>query len=298
MKKTIKAAFGPLFLIPLLAASLAYAAGPTSVGLGTASTFAILAGSGITNTGASVITGNIGSFATTSITGFPPGLLSAGSINHAGDSVTQGAKTDLVTAFNDAAGQNPVTTVATELGGTTKNAGIYDSSDGTFGITGTVTLDAQNDPSAVFIFKTASTLITAGESHVVLTRGAQACHVFWKVGSSATLGTNSTFQGTILALTSATLTTGATVNGRVLARNGAVTLDTNTISVPTCTAATASPSSSATATSTVTATPVVPKLPNTGIPPQNSGTPWRLIAPLAFIALLSTVYIIRRKRGL
>jgi hypothetical protein len=108
-----------------------------------------------------------------------------------------------------------------------KLAGAYDSAAGTFGITGTLTLDAQGNPNAVFIFKTSSTLITGGSSTIVLANGAQACNVFWQVGSSATLGANSTFKGTILAQTSATLTTGANVEGRVLARNGAVTLDSN-----------------------------------------------------------------------
>lgn len=204
----------------------------TTVNLGTADSFAVLAGSAITNTGSSVINGDIGSYPTMTITGFPPGTVSG--TNHAGDAVTQGAKTDLTTAYNNATGQTPVSTVPTELGGTTKTAGVYDSATGTFGITGDLTLDAQGDPSAVFIFKTASTLITAGASNVVLINGAQACNVFWQVGSSATLGTNSTFKGNILALTSATLTTGANVEGRVLARNGAVTLDSNTVTKSTC----------------------------------------------------------------
>ena len=106
---------------------------------------------------------------------------------------------------------------------------MYNSAAGTFGITGTVTLDAQGNPNAVFIFQAASTLITASASNVVLINGAQASNVFWVVGSSATLGANSTLQGSILALTSITVTTGTTLNGRALARNGAVTLDTNTI---------------------------------------------------------------------
>jgi len=116
-----------------------------------------------------------------------------------------------------------------ELGGTTKTAGVYNSPAGTFGITGTLTLDAQGDPSAVFIFQAASTLITAAASGVTLINGAQASNVFWVVGSSATLGTNSTLRGTVLALTSITVTTGTSIDGRALARNGAVTLDTNTI---------------------------------------------------------------------
>jgi len=160
-----------------------------------------------------------------------------GGTNHGGDAVTQGAKTTLTTAYNVAAGRG-ASTVATELGGQTLVPGVYDSAAGTFGITGTLTLNGgAND---VFIFKAASTLITAAgapglpASRVVLIGGAQPCNVFWQVGSSATLGTYSLFQGSILALTSITATTGATVNGRLLARNGAVTLDNNTITASAC----------------------------------------------------------------
>lgn len=203
----------------------------TTVNLGTDDNFAVVAGSTITNTGASVITGDLGLSPGTSVTGFPPGTL--GGNQYVNNAVAVQAQNDLTTAYNAAAGQAPAT-VATQLGGTTKSAGVYNSADGTFGITGTLTLDGQGDPNAVFIFKTASTLITGGSSVVSLTNGAQACNVFWQVGSSATLGTNSVFKGNILALTSVTLTTGANVEGRVLARNGAVTLDTNTVAKAVC----------------------------------------------------------------
>jgi len=208
----------------------------STVNLGTADNFAVLAGSAITNTGPTIINGDLGISPGTAVTGFVP---SAG--QHIADAVAVQAKTDLTTAYNNAAGQTPVSTVPTELGGTTKLAGIYDSAAGTFGITGTLTLDAQGNPNAVFIFKTASTLTTAGASNVNLVNGAQACNVFWQVGSSATLGTNSTFKGNILALTSITLTTGANVSGRVLARNGAVTLDSNTVTKATCATAPVTP---------------------------------------------------------
>jgi len=224
-----------ILAISTMAGPAANAVSPPTVGLGTATSFAVLAGSGITNTGATVINGDIGSFPTTAITGFPPGTVNG--TNHADDAVTQGAKTDLVTAYDDAAGRTPVTTVPTELGGTTLTAGVYDSLAGTFGFTGNVTLDGQGDPNAVFVFKMASTLTTATASSVTLINSAQSCNVFWQVGSSATLGTSTTFRGNILALTSVTLVTGATVDGRVLARNGAVTLDTNTITRSTCAAA-------------------------------------------------------------
>jgi len=246
----------------------------TAPSLGTAQSFAVLAGAGITNTGPTTITGDVGSFPTTTQTGFASVTLNGA--NHAGDAVTQGAKTDLVTAYNNAAGQTPVSTVPTELGGTTLIPGVYDSTAGTFGITGTVTLNAQGDPNAVFIFKMASTLITASASSVNLIGSAQACNVFWQVGSSATLGTNSTFRGNILALTSITLTTGASVTGRVLARNGAVTLDTNTIAATSCALLpTSSPTSTATATTTsvptVTGSTATPQVPGATRPPLGPG---------------------------
>ena len=204
----------------------------TAVNLNTAGSFGILAGSGITNVGTSVVNGDIGSFSTVSITGFPPGLVTLPGSNHAGDGVTQGAKTDLTNAYNAAAGQTAVT-AATELGGTTKTPGVYDSLSGTFQITGVLTLDAEGDPNAVFIFKTATTLITAGASSVNLINGAKASNVFWQVGSSATLGGASDFKGTILALTDISLGDGADIYGRALARNGAVTLSgVSIITVP------------------------------------------------------------------
>lgn len=225
----------------------------SKVNLGTADRFAVLGGSTITNTGSSVIVGDIGLSPGSAITGFPPGVLNGS--QYVANPVAVQAKTDLITAYDDASGRTPVTTVPTELGGTTLKEGVYDSVSGTFGITGTLTLDAQGDSSAVFIFKTSSlldpqgtTLITAGSSRVVLTNGAQACNVFWQVGSSATLGTNSIFIGNILALTSITLTTNASVTGRVLARNGAVTLDSNAITVSTCTAAISSTTNSSSGT--------------------------------------------------
>jgi uncharacterized repeat protein (TIGR01451 family) len=216
------------------------------VPLGTAANFAVLAGSTITSTGPTTISGDVGLSPGTSVTGFPPGQVN-GTI-HAADSAALQAQTDLTAAYNDAAARTVSATIPVELGGTTQTPGVYDSAAGTFAITGTLTLDAQGDPNAVFIFKTASTLTTASASNVNLVNGAHASNVFWVVGSSATLGTNSTLQGSILALTSITVTTGTVLNGRALARNGAVTLDSNTITalVPALTISmTAQPSSTA-----------------------------------------------------
>jgi ice-binding like protein len=217
-------------LLSLGLASTTLAAQPP-VGLGTADSFAVLAGSAITNTGPSTINGDLGVSPGTAISGFPPGTVN-GTV-HAADAVAGQAKTDLTTAYNDAAGRTPPVSVSGDLGGQTLTPGVYRSTS-SLGLTGPVTLDAQGDPNAVFVFQVASTLITATDSSVNLIGGAQACNVFWQVGSSATLGTYSTFRGNILALTSGTLNTGATVDGRVLARNGAVTLDNNVITIARC----------------------------------------------------------------
>ncbi len=197
------------------------------VSLGSAANFAVLAGSTITNTGSTAITGSVGLSPGTAVTGFLAGLLDV--VVHADNAVAADAKTDLADAYEDAAARPTTDTIAVELGGTTQTPGVYDSAAGTFGITGTVTLDAKGDPDAVFIFKSASTLITAAGSRVKLVNGAQAANVFWQVGSSATLGTNSVLRGNVMALASITVTTGATVDGRMLARTGAVTLDSDTI---------------------------------------------------------------------
>ncbi|MFJ2511723.1 ice-binding family protein [Streptomyces griseoviridis] len=201
----------------------------TPVPLGTASSFAVLAGQSITNTGPTVITGDIGVSPGTAISGFPPGIVNGA--QHSADAVALQAKSDLTTAFNNAAGQATDAALPPDAGGLTLVPGVYTASS-TLGLTGTLTLDAQGDPNAVWVFQVGSSLTTASASQVNLINGAQACNVFWEIGSSATLGTNSTFVGNILALTSISATTGATINGRALARNGSVTLDTNTTPAP------------------------------------------------------------------
>jgi len=204
---------------------------PEPVQLGTADNFAVLAGQGITNTGPTTVNGDLGTWPNPSVTG--AGLTVNGTI-HAADAVARQAQADTTVAYNAAAGRTPVTTVATDLGNQNLEAGVYDSSTGTFEITGPLTLDAENNPDAVFIFKAASTLKTASASSVNVINGGSACNVFWQVGSSATLGTSSTFRGTILALASITITTGVTLDGRALARNGAVTMDSDTITRASC----------------------------------------------------------------
>jgi hypothetical protein len=195
----------------------------------TVGTFGVLAGTTVTNTGPTVAIGNVGVSPGSAITGFPPGSVT-GTI-HSADGLAGTAQTELTTAYNSVAAAGPSTTIAAALGGLTFFPGVYNTGS-SFGLTGTVTLDALGNPNAQFIFQAATTLTTASNSTVLLINGAQASNVFWKVGSSATLGTNSFFSGNILALTTITLTTGSSLQGRALARNGAVTLDTNTVTTP------------------------------------------------------------------
>jgi Ice-binding-like len=208
-------------------AGAATATAAVPVPLGTAANFAVLGAATVTNTGATTIKGDLGLSPGTSVTGFPPGQVT-GTV-YTADSVALKAQADLTTAYNDAAALAATATIPVELGGTTETPGVYASPAGTFGITGTLTLNAQGNPAAVFVFKAASTLITASASNVKLINGAKAANVFWLVGSSATLGTYSTLRGNIMALASITVTTGVTIHGRALARTAAVTLDTDTI---------------------------------------------------------------------
>jgi len=259
------------FVFALLAPGVARAA--TAPSLGTAQRFAVLGGSAVTNTGPSTITGDLGVSPGNAVSGFPPGLVAGGTI-HSADAVALQAQRDVTTAYNALAGQ-ACDTVLTgqDLGGLTLTPGVYCYAAAAQ-LTGTLTLDAQGNPSAVFIFQIGSTLTTASNAKVQVINGGSPCNIYWKVGSSATLGTATTFVGNILALTSITLTTGANISGRALARNGAVTLDTNTGSFAACTTATPTPTPTATATATATplptATPVpptmTPTLTATGIP--------------------------------
>jgi hypothetical protein len=203
----------------------------TFVDLGAAESFAVLGGQSVTNTGPSVITGDLGVSPGTSITGFPPGLL-IGAL-HPTDAVASQAQTDLTVGYNNAAGQAPDASIAGDLGGQTLVPGVYNAAS-SIGLTGTLTLNAQGNPNSVWVFQIGSTLTTASASEVLLVNGASPCNVFWQIGSSATLGTNTTFVGTIMALASITVTTGASIDGRALARNGSVTLDTNRITRPLC----------------------------------------------------------------
>jgi hypothetical protein len=205
------------------------------------------------------------------------------------------AQTDLVTAYNDLGIPTPTILSAADLAGQTVLPGTYATASGTFANSGTLTFDAQGDPFAVFIFQAASTVITSPSSTMVLTNGAQACNIYWQVGSSATLGVSSTFRGHIYALTSITANTGATIYGQLLARNGAVSLDTNTIVNDSCvdlTAATTAIASSVTTTpSVVTTAPSngADTLPNSGI----DSLIW-ILGVVFIIGLITGIIRIRR----
>ena len=268
------AAIGVAIALAAMLARPAPVHGATAtIGLGAAGSFAVLAGTGITNTGPTVVNGDIGTFPTPSETGF--GSLTLNGSNHVADAVSQQAKVDLTTAYNQAAGSGPATAVATELGGTTLTPGVYKSP--TLAITGTLTLNTLGDPSAVFVFQASSTFVTATASSVVVLNGGTACNVFWQVGSSATLGTSSTLIGSVLASTSITATTGATVQGRLLASNGAVTLDTNTITRPACAPSAAPITTTPSAAPSTTAGVVVPA--SVVAPPETTAVPTSSSAP-------------------
>jgi hypothetical protein len=293
----------------------AASAAQAPVGLGTAAPFAVLAGTTVTNTGPSVINGDLGVSPGSAVTGFPPGTVHG--TQHVADAVALQAQKDLVTAYNDAAGRTPVHIVSADLGGQTLAPGVYKATSA-MSLTGTLTLDAHGVPGAVWIFQAGSTLITGSSSRVSLTNGASPCNVFWQVGSSATIATGNQFAGTVMALTSIAVQTGATVQGRVLARNGAVTLDNNVITASACTSPSPSPTPTTTSSSpapTPTATSSSPAPTPTATstspgpfpsgPPEtgaggslHSGNPVLVaaaLAALAGVAILATETIRRRR---
>ena len=195
------------------------------------STFGVLGGSTVTNTATpTIVNGNLGVSPGSAVTGFPPGVVTGGTI-HAADLVAAQAQSDLTTLYNQLAGTACTTDLTgQDLGGLTRSHREYIALRPRLSWTGTLTLNSwQGNPNAVFIFKIGSTLTTASASSVVLINGASSCGVFWQVGSSATLGSGASLAGNIVALTSITLNTGASATGRLLARNGAVTLDDNQV---------------------------------------------------------------------
>lgn len=194
-----------------------------------ASPLAILAGSSITNTGTTNVTGDMGLRPGTSVGGFPPGIL-VGTL-HINDVVANQAKLDLTSAYNDAAGRTctDMVTLSGNIGGLTLTPGLYKSTSSLAISSGDLTFDALGDPTAVFIIQIASTLTTTSGRKVILSGGALASNIFWQVGTSATFGTTSVFKGTVMAMQSITINTGATLDGRALARIGSITMAGNTI---------------------------------------------------------------------
>jgi hypothetical protein len=203
-----------------------------SISLGAAANYAVLAGSTVANTGLTTVDGDLGVSPGSAVTGFPPGIVTG--TQHVADSDSAQAQLDLTIAYNAAAGRTVgAVSLTGNLGGMTLVPGLYKSTSSLEVSSGDLTLDARGDSSAVFIFQMASTLITTAGRQVILSGGAKASNIFWQVGSSATLGTTSVFKGTIMADQSITLTSGATLEGRALARIGAVTADSNSITIPT-----------------------------------------------------------------
>ncbi len=256
------------------------------VNLGTTESFAVLAGSGITNTGPTTVSGtaggDMGSSPTQAFTG-EVDVTTTGTKYTAPSAVVDGAKEDLVSAYDDAAGRIPADTVSADLGGQTLTEGVYNSAS-SLGLTGTLTLDAENNPDAVWVFQAGSTLTTASSSKVALINGAQACNVYWQVGSSATFGTTTEFVGHVFALTSITANNNATFQGQLLARNGAVTLDSNTITNDLCAEVTPTPTETT---------------DEGGELPDTDTTDWLvpLAAGLALVVIGAGVLIARRKRN-
>jgi hypothetical protein len=201
------------------------------INLRSAKSFGILAGAGVSNTGGTIINGNLGTHPTGTITGSP----TVNGVTHSADPIALQAKVDLTAAYNEAKGRagTPTKVLAGELSGLTLAPGVYKRASSVKLSSGHVTLDAKGNPNAVFIFQIGTTLTTLSGTQLILAGGAQARNIYWQVGSSATLGTTSKFKGTIMADQSVTLAHLATLEGRALARIGAVTLDSNTVTVPT-----------------------------------------------------------------
>lgn len=269
--------------ISVAGASQAYAY-PTSVSLGAAQGFAVLGHTTVTNTGPSLISGDLGVTPGSSAPGFPPGQMLTGNI-HISDGPAGDAMAAATAAYTDAAGRTPPDSAGlTDLSGLNLVGGLYKG--GALSNTGTLTLNGAGNANSVWIFQADSTLITNSSSVVELTNGANPCNVFWQVTSSTTLGTNSTMVGTIISLTSISASTGASVDGRLFALNGAVTLDDNRVTVPATCAGTIAPGGSK--TSPLAATGIDVRVP--------------VLASLALaggggVLLLVSVANSRRRRG-
>jgi hypothetical protein len=255
--------------------ALPTAAQAAPVGLGTAGPFVVLGGTTVTNVGPSVLNGNLGVSPGTELEGFGPPAVINGS-THATDAVAAQAQLDLTTAYDAAAGQPvlPANDLSGEdLGGLKLAPGTYRYNAAAL-LTGALTLDAEGDPNAEFVFQIGSQLTTESASSVVLVNGASPCNVYWQVGSSAVLGTTTSFQGTLMALTSISLNSKATVVGRMLARNGQVSLIENTLTRPLCATGPTTPPDDETPGGPGTVSPTTP-----GTSPTTPGTTGSAAAP-------------------
>ncbi len=273
-RASVAAVFSAMTL--LVGATQANAAIIPTVPLSTSANFSVLAGQTVTNTGNSVLNLDVGVYPGSAITGFPPGLVNAPGTQEIANAIALQGQSDLTIAYDNAAGRTLDGSLAS-ISNVTVVGGTYAiTAKGPLDLTGTLTLDGQNDPNSVFIFQTDSSLTTASGSSVALINGAQECNVFWQIGSSAVLGTGSTIVGNIMALTSISLEDSVTVHGRALARNGSVTLINDTFTAPLCdhletpattTTTTTTTTIPAAATTTLAApgpTTTVPALPGTG----------------------------------
>lgn len=222
-----------LVIVAVSFSSPARAAGPSDVLLGTSARFAVLAADGVTNTGTTTVTGDVGSFATTTVTD-NGAILPPGNVRRGPDTVVSIAKGDLLTAYTQAAGaQTSTSALGPDIGNQTLTGGTYNRA-GSLGFTGPLTLDGENDPNSVFIIQVGADFTTATGASVLLTRGAQACHVYWQIGNDAVVQVGTAFKGNLLVENDISALTGATFEGRLLSNDGAVTLDTNTITLPVC----------------------------------------------------------------
>ena len=242
--------------------------------------FAVLAGTTVTCAGASTITGDVGVSPGSAIVGFPAPCTDVGTL-HSADAPAAAAQAELTAAYTTLAGLPCAATIGPNLAGLTLTQGVYCVGAAASNLTGTLTLDAQGNADAVFVFLMSSTLITSPGATVSLVNGANACAVEWQVSSSATIDVGTTFVGNILALTSISMNNGASLTGRALARNGAVTLDANTVSFAACGA-------------TAGAGGVPPPFPPAGVPTLPDLVKWVLFAVL----LGGGSYLVsRRTRG-
>lgn len=275
----------------LAGATPAHAGIVPTVQLATSGSYSVLAATTVSNTNPSVLGESVGLAPGTAIVGFPPGIVLAPATIEATSPITLTAQNDLTIAYVDAAGRSvEFTQTNPDLVGQTLIPGVYAATaKAPLSLSGQLVLDGQNNPNAVFIFQTDSTLITSSGSTIALINGASECNVFWQVGSSATLGSGSTFVGNILALTSITVESAVTVHGRALARTGAVTLDNDTFTQPSCvpTTETVPP----TTTPPVTTAPTVTATPGNTTPPgATTPAPGGGVTPITGVAPSATVF--------